>query len=330
MTWRAPKANRLPVLHYQVQARSSGSLTWAVQEHALTQLTDTSVAATVTGLSPRTSYELRVVPVNALGEGEASQSAPVSTPIGCLRGWVLVQANRTNPDSMTCWPCARISAVCDADGLTLHTVSLRYGFWRYSNATASVHACPADHGKLEGGADEFVCRGGTLGECSEGYTGIKCSLCAEGYAKSIQGACISCAETDYTLLWLAVGFVGVIVLVRLLLRLFRKRRRLVVTPVEAEAPSVRSRALTERQVSLGAKAMRALAMARREQESEDGEAVKSPTNAQNAAAAVAGGDKLQVMRVLVDSSGVRTSLAMKVKILVRVGSAASSASRAAP
>lgn len=81
LTWSAPASNGSAITDYVVQYKRAVDNTWTTFPDG----TSTSLAATVTGLTAGTSYDYRVVAVNAVGAGPASatitRSTAATTPV---------------------------------------------------------------------------------------------------------------------------------------------------------------------------------------------------------------------------------------------------------
>ncbi|CUF71904.1 GPI-anchored surface protein, putative, partial [Bodo saltans] len=88
--------------------------------------------------------------------------------------------------------CARCpdEAVCDGTS----TLTVRGGFWRAHRDSQSFYDCPA-------GTD--ACPGGT-GVCNEGYAGVRCGACADGFGRSGGGVCSECPRPVVS--WVAIVF----------------------------------------------------------------------------------------------------------------------------
>ena len=118
-----------------------------------------------------------------------------------------------NPTTEACDVCPR-GTICPI-GTTLASMQMESGYFRISETTGQVRACPLSAG----------CKGGNVTSryCSEGHEGPLCARCAGGYYM-LRNKCSSCASASHWGFVRAVAtFVSVVIGVRLISRSRRFR-----------------------------------------------------------------------------------------------------------
>mmetsp|Transcript_37241 Transcript_37241/g.100721 ORF Transcript_37241/g.100721 Transcript_37241/m.100721 type:complete len:1496 (-) Transcript_37241:574-5061(-) len=117
-----------------------------------------------------------------------------------------------------CTPCDKFGMDCTASGKTVYNVSVRPGYFKFSEMSPYVYRCANTNvnGKIDGASN---CLGGSAaGEasCKEGSAGVLCTTCSEGYWLRSDGTCRSCAGNSY--FWPVTVFVMFLVVCLLALR----------------------------------------------------------------------------------------------------------------
>ena len=107
---------------------------------------------------------------------------------------------------LSCLPCPT-GGICPGGTMLVP----KPGYWRSSNASEIVYACP-----LAG-----ACLGNStatdgIGQCSEGYEGVMCSSCMGGYTKTSNGYCNVCPSKGSNVVILLV-IIGVVLLLCIIL-----------------------------------------------------------------------------------------------------------------
>lgn len=148
--------------------------------------------------------------------------------------------NSVADGGLSCGYCP-IGTICDTPGLTLTTLRLKVGYYRPGAHSIDVRRCPdaADGCAATGVAlcaeSTSTCRGGdnATAQCSAGFTGVFCKLCAEhgairqsGRGASGEDECVLCEE-DGTLGRHAASLCGVLSALALALLVLRAVRRLL-------------------------------------------------------------------------------------------------------
>jgi membrane protease YdiL (CAAX protease family) len=118
----------------------------------------------------------------------------------CVDGYYLDNGGGDEDESDASSSCALcpLGAQCDARGLSLHTLPLAPGYYRRSNDTSDVRACPDSvYGSMSG------CEGGASADpCRDGLSGLYCREClADGHfyvaaTTSAQADCEPCSATS--------------------------------------------------------------------------------------------------------------------------------------
>ena len=80
-----------------------------------------------------------------------------------------------------------IGANCTEEGLSLESLPMRAGHWRYSNTSRVVSACRVPSA-CPGGPFPSPHVPGALAPCADGHTGILCDPCEQGYFQLTDGA----------------------------------------------------------------------------------------------------------------------------------------------
>ena len=109
--------------------------------------------------------------------------------------------DQTNGGDVLCEACPTTGSECTANGLTLATLPLAFGHWRWSNSSTDLRRCEF----------EDACTGGTGDPCAPGLTGPYCQLCSSNGANSTTNAsqssfyfdegrqkCVECAERPFS------------------------------------------------------------------------------------------------------------------------------------
>ena len=93
-----------------------------------------------------------------------------------------------------CESCVGMEGVESCSG---NKLNLKSGYWRITNTTSYIKACPKK---------DNSCKGGIVAgqqSCSVGYTGPLCDVCAEGYYQAVE-QCKECELTPVTVLIIIV------------------------------------------------------------------------------------------------------------------------------
>ena len=88
----------------------------------------------------------------------------------CGRGFF----DQTNGGDVTCVVCPTPGSECTTGGLTLATLPVASGHWRWSDASTDLRRCEF----------EDACVGGTGDPCAPGLTGPYCQLCSSDTANA--------------------------------------------------------------------------------------------------------------------------------------------------
>jgi len=77
--------------------------------------------------------------------------------------------------------------VCPRGGICTggHHMESKAGYWHYKKLSDDVYICPF----------EGSCPGNLTAQCSEGYEGVACGVCSDGFTRS-GGKCVSCSGSD--------------------------------------------------------------------------------------------------------------------------------------
>ena len=105
--------------------------------------------------------------------------------------------------SLECQSCPLPGSDCTTQGATLETLRLEPGYWRISNDSLDVRACP-DQKEEESSA----CTGNPDSPCKPGLTGIYCTLCVNKsgtYFSKEDASCRPCDEGPIER-WLIAGW----------------------------------------------------------------------------------------------------------------------------
>jgi hypothetical protein len=90
-----------------------------------------------------------------------------STRCGCEVGYYMASND-------TCTVCDR-SMACESM-TALDTVELRPGYWRANSKSSAIYPCPVREACVGGNSSGYYCR--------EGYTGMLCGVCQQGYSRT--------------------------------------------------------------------------------------------------------------------------------------------------
>lgn len=93
---------------------------------------------------------------------------------------------------------------CSSNGNTLDSIPILAGFWRSGPSSLVIHRY----------LEEEACRGGTFIEssddyCADGYKGPYCSVCQNGFRKSLGNTCFECNRS----LSIVIMILGILFLV---------------------------------------------------------------------------------------------------------------------
>jgi hypothetical protein len=123
---------------------------------------------------------------NAIGL-DVCDECPVSTFYSPDEG---VSEGAASATEAGCMACSE-GMDCTVSGQTLHELGLLDNYWRISNISTNIRECPVGSGCT--GNSSIA--GGSM--CAEGYQGPLCSVCADGFAKSVTLSCTECSASDF-------------------------------------------------------------------------------------------------------------------------------------
>ena len=125
--------------------------------------------------------------------------------VGCPKGSYREGINHA------CTSCPQHKTRCDAPHLTLATLPLSPGFWRTSNMSDTILACPESASCIQNGSQV----------CAEDRTGPLCEVCTAGYYRHGE-RCLKCQQIAFSssYVWL-----GLLVLMAIFLLCARRSNR---------------------------------------------------------------------------------------------------------
>ncbi|GBG30016.1 Ephrin type-A receptor 2 [Hondaea fermentalgiana] len=109
-------------------------------------------------------------------------------------------------ESISCYENEKLAvgAICEKDGLTVETLSIRQHYWRIANTSIDIRQCPRDsYCEPSNSSSRSLAQSGneetssTL-YCSPYHTGIMCASCMEGYALNGESRCSFCSSSRQT------------------------------------------------------------------------------------------------------------------------------------
>ena len=107
----------------------------------------------------------------------------------------------------SCLPC-NTRAICYG----MNNTAPKPGYWRANATKEEYFECP----------EKEACLGGNItdpfGQCAEGYQGIMCAECSEGYVKSGPRGCSKCYSLFWHLLTFNFLFIFLFMVIILLVR----------------------------------------------------------------------------------------------------------------
>ena len=118
--------------------------------------------------------------------------------------------------NQSCIPCMN-GANCSSIGNAINSLRLEKGYWRASNESINVFACP-----MENTCDERIHHSNGSTEtsvaCAVGNTGVMCAVCAQNYYRpSKSAACVKCGDGGLSAFFLFCGIILSIVGLMLIL-----------------------------------------------------------------------------------------------------------------
>ena len=115
----------------------------------------------------------------------------------CKRGHGEKKGNYQSDDGSQCITCPEGGDCSASDGLTLHNITAKIGYWKHKADTSTFANCKSFSSKEDA---EKRCIGGKISnvtdfnpdnQCLFGYGGPSCMACIDDYV-TINGECVSC------------------------------------------------------------------------------------------------------------------------------------------